>query len=143
MQQALEKLADSVYPFEVLPEGTWTFVWAGGTPGPRLDGRVMLRLEHSGEQSQVNILNPSINDETALGMAQNLRAGAGVNGLAMPTMNMNAGMGNLTAQRLPDAPNVVSNLRFHRGRSPQRDVDAAEIVSRHVQGYRRPQVVGW
>ena len=34
----------------------------------RLDGRVMLRLEHSGDQSQVNILNLSIDDETALKM---------------------------------------------------------------------------
>jgi hypothetical protein len=36
----------------------------------RLDGRVMLRLKHSGERSQVNILNLSIDDETALEMAQ-------------------------------------------------------------------------
>ena len=36
----------------------------------RLDGRVMLHLEHSGDQSQVNILNLSIDDETALKMAR-------------------------------------------------------------------------
>ncbi len=100
MQQALEKLADSVYPVEVLPEGTrrrldirlgkkytWAdvasrFLFLGLMTGKggiaacyremadRLDGRVMLRLEHSGEQSQVNILNLSIDDETALKMAQ-------------------------------------------------------------------------
>jgi hypothetical protein len=100
MQQALEKLADSVYPIEVLPEGmrrrldihlgkkyTWADVAArylflglmtgkGGVAAcfremaDRLEGRVMLRLEHSGEQSQVNILNLSIDDETALKMAR-------------------------------------------------------------------------
>jgi hypothetical protein len=100
MQQALEKLADSTYPIEVLPEGTRRrldirpgkkYTWAdvaarylflglmtgkGGIAAcyremaDRLDGRVMLRLEHSGEQSQVNILNLSIDDETALKMAQ-------------------------------------------------------------------------
>ncbi len=100
MQQALEKLADSIYPVEVLPEGTRRrldirlgkkYTWAdvasrflflglmtgkGGVAAcyremaDRLDGRVMLRLEHSGEQSQVNILNLSIDDETALKMAQ-------------------------------------------------------------------------
>ena len=100
MQQALEKLADSVYPVEVLPEGmrrrldirlgrkyTWADVAArylflglmtgkGGIAAcfremaDRLDGRVVLQLEHSGEQSQVNILNLSIDDETALKMAQ-------------------------------------------------------------------------
>ena len=100
MQQALEKLADSIYPVEVLPEGmrrrldihlgkkyTWADVAArylflglmtgkGGIAAcyremaDRLDGRVMLHLEHSGEQSQVNILNLSIDDETALKMAR-------------------------------------------------------------------------
>ncbi len=100
MQQALEKLADSTYPVEVLPEGTRrrldiqpgrNYTWAdvaarylflglmtgkGGVAAcyremaDRLDGRVVLQLEHSGEQSQVNILNLSIDDETALRMAQ-------------------------------------------------------------------------
>jgi hypothetical protein len=100
MQQALEKLADSTYPIEVLPDGmrrhldihlgkkyTWADVAArylflglmtgkGGIAAcyremaDRVDGRVMLHLEHSGEQSQVNILNLSIDDETALKMAR-------------------------------------------------------------------------
>jgi hypothetical protein len=100
MQQALEKLADSTYPIEVLPEGmrrrldihlgkkyTWADVAArylflglmtgkGGIAAcyremaDRLEGRVMLHLEHSGDQNQVNILNLSIDDETALKMAR-------------------------------------------------------------------------
>ena len=85
MQQALEKLADSIYPVEVLPKDTRRrldiqpgkkYTWAdvasrflflglmtgkGGVAAcyremaDRLDGRGMLQLEHSGEQSQVNL----------------------------------------------------------------------------------------
>ena len=48
---------------------------------------------------------------------------------------------NLSRQHLIEAPNVVSDLRFHCGRNADRLVDTAEVVVRKPQRQLRPVVL--